>query len=366
MRIEDRHPSAFLADLVNSYRALDDHIVLPAEAQRCLLYMLQSFDMFREELHHNPSNDFNYRSSSYNSRQGNYVVAAGGNGPPQSVDGSFYHSHTEDNFAATHPKVDLAAYESKHVGAVQPERSRKSHSKKPKPVHKPAHLTVAPNREDCATTLPAIAANDTDIGKPIKLEAAPSVPVFPVGQEVQVKIKIEEPEQSAAIAAISEEPAAEIDVVLSHKGEVDDSGIAMDDVSASETHLTDNASIARKPTDSPSRDSAYGTQSQFQFGGGALSNTISDGSNQSDVNTASNEREREQLQPSIQSRKKLAAKTPSYGTRRSSRLSTANTDTQAAPPSSLGKHNRKALEDTDYKVDKADEPEVKRIMATQG
>lgn len=366
MRIEARHPSAFLEDLVNSYRSVDDRVVMPEDAQRCLLYMLQSIDMFREELHHNPSNNFKYRSSSYNSREGNYVVAAGGNGPPQSVDGSFYHSHTNGSFAATHPIVDLTTYESKHAGAVQPERSRKSQSKKSKPVQEPAHLTVASNRQDCDTTLPAIAVTVTDTGKPIKLAAAPSAPVSSVEQELQAKIKIEEPEQSAAIAAFSEEPAAELDIALSLKDEVDDSGIAMDDVSASETHLTDNVPTARKSTNSPSRDSTYGTQSQVQFGGNPLSNSehTSDASRHPDVKATSNERE--QLQSSIQSRKKLAVKTPLHGTRRSSRLSTANTDTdtQVAPPSSLGKHGRKTFKDAYYKVDKADEPKVKRNKAT--
>ncbi|KAH7400889.1 hypothetical protein DE146DRAFT_755332 [Phaeosphaeria sp. MPI-PUGE-AT-0046c] len=382
VRIEDRHPSEFLADLVNSYRLVDNRVILPAQAQRCLVYMLQSFNMFREELHHNPSNSFNYRTSSYNSRQGDYVMAAGGNGPPQSANGSFYHSHTDGSFAATHPNVNLTTYESKPADPVQSDRSRTEQWKKSKPVQEPDHVPLASNSQDGAAALRSINVTDTDTKKPVKLEVASSAFVSPVEQETQAQIKTEEPEQPASITAATmfegeqrgdctydvaakatahECAPAELDVALPSNDTVDDSGIVIDDVPACETQLTNNALAARKST-SPSRDSVYGTQSQFHFGGVALFNSehASDDSSQYDVNANAIDNEK--------SRKKLVPKTPSYANRRSSRLSTANTgsDTQAAPASSLGKHDRKAFEDIEFEANQVGEPKFKRKKASQG
>lgn len=357
VRIEDRHPTAFFTDLINSYRSIDDCVVMPAEAQRCLLYMLQGFGLLREEAHRNPGKpcdlpredvhlnpaiSSDYRSSSWNNREGKFVVKTGGFGPPQSVGGSFSHSHTDPTFKTIHPNADLSMYESKAQEADESEPTL------------PTQPALSFDHSFRAATPPGSDATIPDTDEPV----------------VGVYIKHEEIEESAAIAAYSlyepalKDDAANRDIALPSNDAHDDSGIVLDDVSASETQLTDNAPAARKSSDSQFGDSAYGTQLPRGR------DSASAGSNHSDMK--GDVIKEEQSQPPKQSRKKLVPKT-GHPSRYSTRLQSVVTNTPAEhassppkPASSLRKHTRKELEDTaDHETTAVAEPEAKRSKDSQ-
>lgn len=371
--MEDRHPSKFFADIVNSFQSVDNCIVLPAEAQRCLLYMLQGFGMLQDEphrksaascdlppadIHLNPADPVGHGSSSYNTQLGKHVAPAGGFGAPLSVNGAFYHSHDDPDFKTIHPNADLSTYAAMTQKAVKSERGRKSSKK-------PTSLTPSSNSLERVATPPGSDATVAD-------EEPYAGPL----------IKAEEPEDSAVVATYSllehglEDETAERDIALTSIDAHDDSGIVIGEPSKSDTQLTNNAVVARKSMDSQSGDSGYNSQSQDQSGHDAphAFGPASAGSSHSDVKA--DIIADEQSQSAEQLRKKL---TPTVGfpPRRTSSVrsvvtettaessSAASVSTPTKPTTSLGKHSRKDLEDTVYETTAAAEPEAKRSKDSQ-
>ncbi|KAF1920969.1 hypothetical protein BDU57DRAFT_562401 [Ampelomyces quisqualis] len=127
--VKDRHPKSFFQDIECAFRDITAGFVLPKHAQRKIIHYLKSVTLPHVELHCNPANSAIYRSSSYDAVQQRFNPPAGGYGPPQSVNGSFCHSHTDSSFVKMHPNVDLDTYNApKRPSESSSKRERKQRS----------------------------------------------------------------------------------------------------------------------------------------------------------------------------------------------------------------------------------------------
>jgi hypothetical protein len=304
--------------------------------------------------HRNPDRP-GYSSSSYSAELGGFMTPRGGYGPPQDVNASFCHDHTEPSFKKLHPNVDTSTYRT-----LPSPRRRKNRAK--------------------AADIPSIVVTDTDAAEHEKCKELS--PAKARGVSSEPKVEVHETSSAAAVEAIVEEKKeinvaaqtipVEDEVAVEHavaavaahipeKAENnDDSGIVLEDSVVSDNENSNNQDTSQDSTKSV--DSTYGTQPVVgtNITSEAATNTLSDADilsgsdvfDHGDTDTA-------RIASPNQLRKKLIPKVP-FAARRSSRLSALTTDSQPASDSSLGKRGHE--DDADTNVPS---PKGKRTKATR-
>jgi hypothetical protein len=100
---------------------------MSAASQQTILKFLRGRKLRPRNIHHNPEMGSTYFSSSYIADKG-FQTPKGGYGPPQDVNASFCHNHTESSFTELHPDVDLNRYEMRKTQLKVDQQHQTSHS----------------------------------------------------------------------------------------------------------------------------------------------------------------------------------------------------------------------------------------------
>jgi hypothetical protein len=341
----------------------------------------------RSQQHRNLNTPKGYFSSSWDANKAKFDSPLGGHGPPQSVNGSFYHHHLDPSFQALRPKVDLEpCHVSKALRAEYPKLARGRRSDTPQPespepieLHSSPPLTPLPPAD--APLAEIIEFDDAEEDQ-AEVEAALAAALSQDTTEAS-------PDDDLAEFPVQESTHPREDAVHDMKLPIaksfddnDNSGVVLDDSVISDTEdFVEDAAYADTfdgADASKFADSAYGTHpSQDTYDtlpemddspAGDIhltgtSHTMS--SNPSDCGSSG-----KASQSSEQPLKKLTPKSPAPSGRytgsstRASRLSQLElppSSPDPAPASSLGKHALKTDEDTDPKVE---EPKPKRNKST--
>jgi hypothetical protein len=341
----------------------------------------------RSKRHRNLNTPKGYSSSSWDANQAKFDSPLGGYGPPQSVNGSFYHHHSDSSFQALHPNVDLESHHlPKALRAAYPKLARGRRSDIPQPESpEPIELPSSPPH---TPLLPADVplAEGLEVGNPDKDQAEVDVALAAALSQNTTETSRDGVHAEFLVqkSARPREDTVDDTKISTVEGfdDNDDSGIVLDHSFKSDTEdFVEDAPYADTidgADASQFADSAYGTQPSqdtYEFlpemddspaGDTHMAGNSHTSSNPSDCSSNS-----KISQPSEQPRKKLTPKSPatsgrytrfSTGTSRLSQMELPPSSPDHAPASSLGKHTRKTDDDIDEKVE---EPKSKRNKSTR-